>query len=72
MPKPREESSRAGRGPRTAGGYPTREEIEQRAYQIYIERGGAQGQALQDWLQAERELLEKYREAAQAARVRVA
>lgn len=40
--------------------YPTREEIELRAYQIYVERGGAQGHDLDDWLQAERELNEKY------------
>ena len=40
--------------------HPTREEIELRAYQIYVERGGAQGHDLDDWLQAERELIEKY------------
>jgi hypothetical protein len=35
---------------------PTSEEIQSRAYQIYMERGGADGSALDDWLQAEREL----------------
>jgi Protein of unknown function (DUF2934) len=35
---------------------PTPEEIQSRAYQIYIERGGADGSDLEDWLQAEREL----------------
>ena len=40
--------------------HPTREEIELRAYQIYVERGGAQGNDLEDWLQAELELIEKY------------
>jgi len=40
--------------------HPTREEIEMRAYQIFIERGGADGHDVDDWLQAEHELLEKY------------
>jgi hypothetical protein len=31
-----------------------------RAYEIYVERGCAHGQEVDDWLQAERELLEKY------------
>jgi hypothetical protein len=34
----------------------TKEEIEQRAYQIYIERSGRDGDPMSDWLQAEREL----------------
>ena len=40
--------------------HPTGEEIELRAYQIYVERGGADGHDVDDWLQAERELLGKY------------
>jgi hypothetical protein len=39
-----------------AGNVPTSEEIQSRAYQIYMERGGADGSELEDWLQAEREL----------------
>lgn len=35
---------------------PTHEEIALRAYEIYLERGGARGDALQDWTRAEREL----------------
>jgi hypothetical protein len=35
---------------------PTREAIARRAHQIYLERGAAPGHALDDWLQAEREL----------------
>jgi hypothetical protein len=46
---------------------PTREEIELRAYQIYLERGGAQGQDLEDWLRAERELLASYRKTGRMA-----
>ncbi len=38
---------------------PSREEIERRAYEIYLERGGSHGQDLEDWLQAERDLGEK-------------
>lgn len=38
---------------------PTHEEIALRAYEIYLERGGAPGDALQDWTRAERELSEK-------------
>jgi len=34
----------------------TRERIAKRAYEIYMGRGGEQGDEVQDWLQAEREL----------------
>ena len=35
----------------------TREqEIRNRAYEIYLQRGGQPGRELEDWLQAEREL----------------
>jgi hypothetical protein len=40
--------------------HPAREEVELRAYQIYIERGCTGGHDVDDWLQAEHELLEKY------------
>jgi hypothetical protein len=36
---------------------PTFEEIELRAYEIYLKRGDGDGIALEDWLAAERELL---------------
>jgi hypothetical protein len=36
-----------------------RQEIERRAYEIYVSRGCGQGDALSDWLQAERELSEQ-------------
>ena len=36
----------------------TREEIEQRAYEIYLARGATDGHALEDWVQAEHELRE--------------
>jgi hypothetical protein len=31
--------------------------ISERAYQLYVERGYRQGYALEDWLEAEREVL---------------
>jgi len=37
---------------------PTEEEIAVRAYHIYLERGEAEGNPSDDWLQAERELTE--------------
>ena len=37
---------------------PTPEEIRLRAYEIYVERGRIDGQELDDWFQAERELTE--------------
>ena len=59
MNKPTEKSSPEVE-PQTVSGAPTREEIELRAYQIYVARGSAHGQDVDDWLQAERELVEKY------------
>jgi Protein of unknown function (DUF2934) len=35
---------------------PTAEEIQLRAYEMYVERGGIHGFDTDDWLQAEREL----------------
>ena len=34
---------------------PTQEEIEQRAYQIYLQRGGSHGGEVDGWLAAEKE-----------------
>jgi len=58
--KQTEKSSLAGSESRTAEARPTDEEIELYAYQIYIERGCADGYDVDDWLQAEHELFEKY------------
>jgi Protein of unknown function (DUF2934) len=35
----------------------TREEIEKRAYELYLKRGGVNGSDQEDWFAAERELL---------------
>ena len=59
MSKPIEKSSPRSE-PQAAEGHPTRVEIELRAHRIYVERGGAHGQDVEDWLQAEGELLGKY------------
>jgi hypothetical protein len=40
---------------------PTQEEIELRAYELYLQRGGESASALDDWLTAEKELTESLR-----------
>jgi hypothetical protein len=67
MSKPIEKSS-PGSGQPIVERHPTREEIELRAFQIYVERGSAQGNDLEDWLQAESELIEKYEKTGQTAK----
>jgi len=47
---------RATRKPRTTKTAPTLEQIQARAYEIYLERRGAPGNQIDDWLRAEREL----------------
>ena len=46
--------------PQTAGdttaARPDAERVAARAYEMYLARGGSDGQALEDWLAAEREL----------------
>lgn len=39
--------------------HPTQAEIALRAYHIYLERGCTPGNEMEDWVRAERELLEK-------------
>jgi hypothetical protein len=38
------------------GGSPDSDRISMRAYELYLARGGGDGQAVEDWLTAEREL----------------
>ena len=59
MPKTRKSPSPTEKESRAAGVRPTTEEVALRAYQIYLERRGAPGNPLDDWIRAERELLEK-------------
>jgi hypothetical protein len=41
---------------------PTDEQIARRAYELYLNRGQTSGHELEDWLQAERELSENWRQ----------
>jgi len=70
MPKTRQSSLKTVSKPRATAIRPTTEEIALRAYQIYLERGGALGNALEDWTRAERELLEKSNKPRRKASVR--
>jgi hypothetical protein len=36
--------------------FPSREEIERRAFEIYLQRGGVDGSDVADWILAEEEL----------------
>ena len=38
---------------------PDREKLASRAYELYLERGGADGMDMDDWLEAERELMQR-------------
>jgi len=38
---------------------PAREQIAMRAYELYMARGGSDGQEVEDWLAAERELRDR-------------
>ncbi|PYU06259.1 MAG: DUF2934 domain-containing protein [Acidobacteria bacterium] len=44
------------RKPRASKVTPTLEQIQLRAYEIFLERRGAPGNQIEDWLRAEREL----------------
>jgi hypothetical protein len=41
---------------------PTPKQIRERAFEIHIERGGIHGCDLDDWMQAERELQERFKD----------
>jgi hypothetical protein len=60
VPKTTDKTTPPAKKPRSAERQPAQEEIAQRAYQIYLERGSVPGNELEDWTRAERELLEKY------------
>ena len=42
---------------------PLQERIRRRAYELYVERGNESGSELDDWLQAEEEILQAHEEA---------
>jgi Protein of unknown function (DUF2934) len=41
----------------TVAANPDRERLASRAYELYLERGGSDGMDMEDWLEAERELI---------------
>lgn len=47
---------RAGSIDQGAGQAPSNEDVARLAYEIYLERGGANGSHLEDWFEAERRL----------------
>jgi hypothetical protein len=49
----------AARRAATPAPQPDEAEIRRRAYEMYLERGGADGADFDDWLRAERELTKK-------------
>jgi|1185.fasta_scaffold1133862_1 hypothetical protein len=59
MAKPRKKDNGA---PQNGGDMTStidRDRLAQRAYELYLARGGEDGRDLEDWLAAERELLER-------------
>jgi hypothetical protein len=55
-PKPKAARAAAPRRSLATASAPTEDEIRYRAYLRYLERGGSDGDAFDDWLYAEREL----------------
>ena len=53
---PRARAADAVRGGSTGNIEPSHNEIAEVAYQRYLSRGGAHGQDVNDWMEAEREL----------------
>ena len=52
-----EENAKSSEIPLESQPDPYEEQIRQRAYEICVERGGQHGSDVQDWLQAETEIL---------------
>ena len=55
----RKQKASTGAGPEVAAPALSREAIESRAHEIFVARGAEPGHDLENWLQAERELLEE-------------
>ena len=53
--------------PPTAKKLSPQEKIAHRAYEIYLERNGAPGNPLEDWVRAEREVLQRTRKSSKKA-----
>lgn len=48
---------------RPAATLPLKEQIRRRAYELYVERGSQPGGEIDDWLQAEQEILRTHQDA---------
>jgi hypothetical protein len=59
MAKTRESSSPTEQKMRVAKNQPAPEEIALRAYHIYLQRAGTPGNELEDWIAAERQLVDE-------------
>ena len=58
----RRKSASAKNGSSTTGQvFPTVQQIRQRAYELFLSRGASLGNEMDDWLDAERELMESLR-----------
>ena len=61
MTKPRRKDNGAAQNVgRTIAATVDRDVLAQRAYELYLARGGQDGRDLEDWLTAERELRERH------------
>ena len=62
-----EEVAVAGRRKKTSPtDEPSAEDIRVRAYELYLERGGQDGNEVDDWVRAEKELRQRSRESREA------
>lgn len=64
MPKKANKTSGTGRKQRPVAAESTEETIRRRAYELHLERGGAHGGDVEDWLRAEREVEARHQPAA--------
>jgi Protein of unknown function (DUF2934) len=56
MSSPREINRPAEKAGPAASGVPVELAIRRRAYELYQQRGGGEGRAVEDWLRAEKEI----------------
>jgi DUF2934 family protein len=69
MPKTKTASSPAVKKSKKTKALPTYDEICLRAYHIFLERGGIPGNEQEDWLRAERELMEQFQKPGRKSKV---
>ena len=69
MSKTKASSSPTVKKPLAAKSQPSRDEIALRAYHIYVKRGCTLGNEVEDWVRAEKELLELSKEPGRKTKV---